>query len=383
MQNLATLVAQVATPEPELAPGFLGNVSYPGDNCCRFYWDRNFGGRAIHGCIEDGEDYYFSLCAPWDKDWNDEASSVVCGKNVRYRFYAGGRYEGQTDDVMTGAGYIKNPDLDDLDDEISHFWVGPYDSVKAGTATVFQNADCSGMSARLDWEYNGGAGGAYTWNDIDGLGMNGEDIKAIMVPYGYYVKGFVGEGLSSTDQYTYEGKYVNTQTREMVCQNVEFLNKSMSIHKKPNFIAQGSWKSVTTTESQTYKLHVGMKHGSAVKNTHTSEDTMSTAMSLGFEYGGIKGGVEIKNSHTDKLVRDVEETYASDFEETLTTTCTTEGKEGAGLYQWVVSTGDAETNISVFSRHYVCRTGANWATEPACPWSACVDAECNSCRDGW
>merc|ERR1712141_676785 len=57
--------------------------------------------------------------------------------------------------------------------------------------------------------------------------------------------------------------------------------------------------------------------------------------------------------------------------------------EGAGLYQWVVQTGNQNHSVSVFSRHFVCRTGPTFNQAPNCPWNACLDAQCNICSDAW
>ena len=81
--------------------------------------------------------------------------------------------------------------------------------------------------------------------------------------------------------------------------------------------------------------------------------------------------------------RDVTTTYGYDYSLTSTTTCTVpEGSEGgAGLWQWVVATEDGKTQS--FTQHTVCRTGANYNQEPACPYFACANADCSVCIDDW
>ena len=76
---------------------------------------------------------------------------------------------------------------------------------------------------------------------------------------------------------------------------------------------------------------------------------------------------------------DMQSTYGVDYGIENTTNCTAEGKEGAGMYQWVLSTRDAK--YQTFTWHTVCRTGADFNTPPACPYGACLDAECKECDD--
>ena len=63
-------------------------------------------------------------------------------------------------------------------------------------------------------------------------------------------------------------------------------------------------------------------------------------MEAGFSFMGASGSVSVEASVSRSLTRDVQSTYGVDYGVSNLTTCTTEGKEGAGLYQWIVSTGD-------------------------------------------
>ena len=64
-----------------------------------------------------------------------------------------------------------------------------------------------------------------------------------------------------------------------------------------------------------------------------------------------------------------------------TVKCEAEEGEGAGIYQWVVSTQDGYD--FAFSQHTVCRTGDLWNKPPVCPWMYCVNADCSVCEDDW
>ena len=91
--------------------------------------------------------------------------------------------------------------------------------------------------------------------------------------------------------------------------------------------------------------------------------------------------VGIETSLAKVLTRDVQSIYEDDFGKENYTTCTALGKEGAGLFQWVVSSDDFTKQA--FTWHTVCRTGPLWNTPPDCPYIACANAECTVCHKDW
>ena len=95
----------------------------------------------------------------------------------------------------------------------------------------------------------------------------------------------------------------------------------------------------------------------------------------------IFGGKPIAPNKHSLVKKDVETTYGLETGIENTTACTTNDKEGAGLWQWVVSTEDCMTHS--FSWHTVCRTGALAFEEPECPFFACLNADCSSCAEDW
>ena len=55
---------------------------------------------------------------------------------------------------------------------------------------------------------------------------------------------------------------------------------------------------------------------------------------------------------------------------------------GVGFWQWKTSTHDGKS--TVLSNHTVCRYGLNkYNTPPNCPWNACLDEQCEVCKDDW
>ena len=104
-------------------------------------------------------------------------------------------------------------------------------------------------------------------------------------------------------------------------------------------------------------------------------------MELGFSYGTASGNTSVSASYSRSLTQAVQATYGVDYGISNKTWCSTEDKKGAGLYQWIVSTGDMKNQA--FTWHTVCRTGSNWNKSPECPPPACLDAECLSCATDW
>ena len=110
---------------------------------------------------------------------------------------------------------------------------------------------------------------------------------------------------------------------------------------------------------------------------------MNAALDLGLTFFSIFFPPLKILQKKDVVQRDVTTTYAYDYAVSTTTSCTMpEGStNGAGLWQWVVSTEDGKTHS--FSKHTVCRTGELFNIEPACPYYACDNADCSECVPDW
>ena len=102
---------------------------------------------------------------------------------------------------------------------------------------------------------------------------------------------------------------------------------------------------------------------------------------MGFTLETYPLNTKVKYELAETLKTDMESTYGVNYDIEKTTNCTADGKEGAGFYQWVVSTRDAK--YQTFTWHTVCRTGEDYNIPPACPYPACLDAECKDCAEGW
>ena len=88
------------------------------------------------------------------------------------------------------------------------------------------------------------------------------------------------------------------------------------------------------------------------------QHSLTVGMELGISYGIASGSASIEASYSQGLTQDVQATYGVDYGISNSTTCSTTDKKGAGLYQWIVSTGDMKS--SAFTWHTVCRSGENW-----------------------
>ena len=107
-----------------------------------------------------------------------------------------------------------------------------------------------------------------------------------------------------------------------------------------------------------YEFHVGINYSQSEGTTSEVQRSLTVGMELGISYGIASGSVSVEASYSAGLTQDVQATYGVDYGISNSTTCTTKGKSGAGLYQWIVSTGDMKN--SAFTWHTVCRSGSNW-----------------------
>ena len=104
-------------------------------------------------------------------------------------------------------------------------------------------------------------------------------------------------------------------------------------------------------------------------------------MELGFEFWGASSTVSIGASSERSLRREVSTVTTMSQTMEHSTSCTAEGQEGTGLWQWIVRTEDSA--IVARGNHTICKTGEGYNVPPRCPWTACVDGQCRQCKAGW
>ena len=77
------------------------------------------------------------------------------------------------------------------------------------------------------------------------------------------------------------------------------------------------------------------------RNYSSIQDSLASAAEMGFSFGPVGDEVSIDSEHAPPMTSDLTSTFNMDYGIKHKTTCTAEGKEGAGLYQWIISTGDS------------------------------------------
>ena len=183
-----------------------------------------------------------------------------------------------------------------------------------------------------------------------------------------------------------KGEYIENESKMMRCiPTGQDRVSAIAVKREKRGNAVGYWQGITSSETQTYTYHVGTSYSDSTvesEETHKASFEIGSALELGIMFiSSIFGGQPISpNKHT-LLKKDVETTFGLESGIENTTTCTTEGASGAGLWQWVVATSDGAAHS--FSWHTVCRTGELSMREPECPFFACLNADCSECADDW
>ena len=126
---------------------------------------------------------------------------------------------------------------------------------------------------------------------------------------------------------------------------------------------------------------MGINYETTEGSSSEIQTSLTVGMEAGFKFMGSSGSVSVEASVAKTLTRDVQSTYGVDYGIENHTTCTAEGKEGAGLYQWIVSSDDFMKQA--FTWHTVCRTGELWNKPPECPYFSCANADCSVCNLDW
>jgi len=211
--------------------GFKPLVDYPGDNCCFLYENHNFdhGGNRLPS--SDVTARRLQICHTGsrtvinthDLGWGNRASSYICGKNVWYDFCRDGvgRDCHNGDLRNSGAGYVRNHAIRHMDNRLSTAILGPYDPREIGAVTLFEDALCSGASARFYWDPESSSSGTfYNEEDLYFGGFRNNHMESFLVPKGYSVEFYDGHGFYGSRQIA-EGGFLNDDD-EMRCMSANF-----------------------------------------------------------------------------------------------------------------------------------------------------------------
>lgn len=241
----------------DLGQTITPQVEYPGDNCCYLYQHRGYRGLREQVCHEGEKRGFYITEETGDAYWNDRMSSYYCGRNVWYNMCRHGPGNCTGENLNSGAGHHRNPDLrgtnngegTDFDDTMTYMEMGPYDPSEVGAINLFRFGHCHGRVTRAYYNPEDPVGGRYNGEDLEALGMITNDITSLMLPKGYWVHLYDDADLWSYMDW-FEGRYKNDFTQELECRNLgDNDNKlgSLEIHRDNNLI--GQWQAITSTES--------------------------------------------------------------------------------------------------------------------------------------
>ena len=366
---------------------------YPGDECCTLYDWRDWTGPRATLCIENQHrtEYDLNQIEPEQPEYegwnmNDRVSSWYCGKNVKYSFCDNGSSDCQTKHGAHGAGLLMNQNVGWDEDYFSTVVLEPYDVTDNGVATLFEEPDCAGRSAAFEWNGQGPDGVFYNQSHMWYEGMRNDRASSVAVPYGYKVDFYRNSSFTGIKS-TVTGSFENAEAQRMRCVNFVSSNDNISslrVQRSHDHQASGYWESITSTNPSEFTYRTGATSTTQTYDHDEIVITLNMAMALGFDYLVENASYNFSANYKQTAVRDVTSTFTEDYSLEQFTTCGDENSDpdfGHGMYQWVVKTDSG--NIKSYSGHTVCRTGANWNQPPACPWFACVNAECTVCHDDW
>ena len=117
-------------------------------------------------------------------NFNDKVSSVICGSKVRAVFCDD--VVNTSNDCLNGrgisqAGLISNPRIG-KNDGISSVYIFPYNELANPAVTLFENADCTGISAAFS---AGGPGSVKRFNRslLQQGNMGNDKVSSVMIPF--------------------------------------------------------------------------------------------------------------------------------------------------------------------------------------------------------
>jgi len=218
--------------------------------------------------------------------------------------------------------------------------------------------------------------------------------KSAMVPHGYRLSVFAENNFKARIQQIVGGEEEEGEGRA-VCVDFEggAMAKSMRITRSKEGRITSYWKAITTSETLTYTVSVGISSTNSTVDKDSSVDKLTNSIKTGISLGSkvsIPGIVDLsagytrdetKTDSTEKtLSREITTTASSDMTTATSTTCTAPDNledGGVGLWQWVLETEDHSTSAN--TAHTVCRFGTLAKSAPTCDWMDCLNIDCSLC----
>ena len=192
------------------------NVDYPGHYCCNLYPAATWGGTPKKYCNETGQKKSWNL----DSTYDNKVSSIYCGKNVEFSVCNNGVGSDCTGyNGMSGAGTVRTAQVGS-NDAISSISLDVYDAAARGAVTVFEGVDCKANMGRFYAHENPNQTAWYTMGDMWARNIKNDQIDSVMVPYGYSVNLYPGDGFTGTPK-TVKGDFgYDGATQGMSCIDV-------------------------------------------------------------------------------------------------------------------------------------------------------------------
>ena len=211
-------------------------------------------------------------------------------------------------------------------------------------------------------------------------------MEAFSLPWGYKLTLYENDGMSGNSIDFYGGQ--NTDDNEfMDCIDLPsgWRNKatSYSIQKYKDIgPARVFWHQFTATEGIDVEVHYGFESNDTETKTEEQEATLTYELGIGIGFGEDSLSENLTETFREMTSTSTSHSMTYSFDVTYKVSCTEKsGTEGVGLFQQVTEGTDGKARV--WSTKTLCRYGDLWNTKPECPYEACADAECTTCKDGW
>lgn len=147
----------------------------------------------------------------------------------------------------------------------------------------------------------------------------------------------------------------------------------------------GKWVNVASCNNcaLSQSLQWGVSKTEEHSITHTWSWSLTNTISFGFSFFGFSfsDSISIEVSHS------VAQEMSTSLERSVTSTCSAACPTNSSewnMWQWQMDIGEVcnfgdVCPFTVYSCHFICRSGTNGTKAPRCPLTQCADAECNTC----
>ena len=179
-----------------------------------------------------------------------------------------------------------------------------FDNNAYGHVVLFEHPDCRGISSFF---FAGFGDSPATYNAEDIRSQSGviDDFESVMVPVGYSVELFAGDGFTGTSE-TISGKVTGDASGLMACQpiskvanDVESIKVRVDSAAPPVGKAIGYWTSSNShSDGFSMTFSKGMDYTNSQMDSSSVEDTFSQAFAVGYEYMGLSASETISSGYT-------------------------------------------------------------------------------------